>query len=143
MRIMIANDDASFRLALRMYFQTQEDMTVVSEVVRTGELLRDAPIVNPDLILLDWNLPDSERFSMSGHQNKATGTPNSNQIKAVIISALHNLESTPMIIVTDNRQENLLSALYSGADAFLYQGDTTAKLITVLESILEHAECKN
>lgn len=135
MRIMIASQDNSFRLALRMFFQTQEEMEIVAEVTRVGELLRDAPSVAPDVIVMDWNLPDIELVSMSGHPNMASGGPKPDQVKAVVLYSLHNIESLPKIIVTDNHQDDLLSALYSGADGFLYQGEMPSKLLDILKSI--------
>lgn len=140
MRIIIANQDSSFRFALQMFFQTQENMKVVAEIARVGELLRDASSVAPDLILMDWDLPDIEHFSLGGRHNKSTGTPNLNQVKAVVISSLHNIESKPKILVTDNHQDDLLPALYSGADGFLYTGEMSSKLPTILKSLIQKLE---
>jgi DNA-binding NarL/FixJ family response regulator len=55
----------------------------------------------------------------------------------VVISSLKNICSKPKIIVTDNHAEDLLSALYAGADGFLYQGEMPSKSITTLEAILK------
>ena len=135
MWILIANQDASFRLALRMFLQAQKDIIVVAEVTRTGDLLRDAFSFQPDLIFLDWNLPNIERFTVSGHQNKSTGTPSPNQVKAVLIASLHCIQSMPVIIVTGNHQEDILPVLYSGADEFFCAGEMPTRLMTILASV--------
>jgi DNA-binding NarL/FixJ family response regulator len=134
MRIMIANQDASIRLALRMFFQVQNDLIVVAEVGRVGELLRDAPGLLPDLIFLSCNLPDVIRYSSSGYQDNKSN-PSINQVKAIVIHSLHNIPSKPEIVVTGNHQDDILPALYSGADEFLYQGELPSKLIALLNSI--------
>jgi DNA-binding NarL/FixJ family response regulator len=131
---MIANQEASIRGALRMFFQVQDDLTVVSDVSRAGELLRDAPALLPDLIFMSWDLPDIALFSLSGYQDKKS-SPSINQVKAVIIHSLHNIPSKPEIIVTGNRHDDILPALHSGADEFLYQGEMPSRLIALLNSI--------
>jgi len=137
MRIIIATPDSSFRLALKMYFGTRDNMEVVAEVTRIGELLRDASTISPDLILLDWNLPDIERYSRSGHQADRGGIPTSNQVKAIVISSLKSIASKPKILVTDNHADDLLAALYAGADGFLYQGEMPSKSFTTLDAIIK------
>jgi len=133
-RVMIAHQENSIRLALRMYLQAHPRVSGVGEVSRAGELLRDASLYQPELILMSWNLPDFERFSVTGHWHKTTGSPSINQVKAVMISALHKLPSEPTIIVTCNLQEDLFPVLYAGADDYLYQGEMPAKLAALMDA---------
>lgn len=135
LRVMVAHQESSTRLALRMYLQAHPRVSVVCEVSRAGELLRDASLYQPELILMSWNLPDFERFSVTGHWHKTTGSPSLNQVKGVMISALHQLPSEPTIIVTGNLQEDLFPVLYAGADDYLYQGEMPTKLAALIDAI--------
>lgn len=131
---MIADHNASIRLALRMFLQVQNNYNVVAEVSRIGELLRDAPVTLPDLIIMSWSLPDIQCYSLSGYKNKQE-RPSINQVKAIIIHTLHNIPSKPEIIVIADCPGDLLPVLYSQADEFLYQGEMPGKLLSLIESI--------
>ncbi|BCY18183.1 MAG: response regulator transcription factor [Chloroflexi bacterium] len=136
-RVIIAHQDTSIRLALQMFLQAQPDIEIVSEVKRVGEMLRDASILEPDLIILAWDLPDFKKFSLSSHKNKLTGTPSNSQIRGVVIQSLHNLPSNPVIVVTGQNQEDTFSVRYAGADEYIYHGDKPSRLINILNSIRE------
>lgn len=136
-RVIIAHQEPSIRLALQLYLQAQHDLEIVSEVKRVGELLRDASFLEPDLVILAWDLPDFGKFSLSSHQNKLTGTPSFSQIRGVVIQSLHDLPSNPMIVVIGQYQEDTFSVLYAGADEFIYHGDEPSRLANVIDSIRE------
>lgn len=136
-RVIIAHQDPSIRLALEMFLQTHPEVEIISEVKRVGELLRDAAYLNPDLVILAWDLPDFGKFSLSSHQNKITGTPSQNQVKGVVIQSLHNLESNPLVVVTGNTPEDTYPVLYAGADEFIYHGDEPSRLFGLLNSLRE------
>ncbi|NMB53912.1 MAG: hypothetical protein GYA15_04355 [Leptolinea sp.] len=93
--------------------------------------------MEPDLIILAWELPDFGKFSLSSHQNKLTGTPSFSQIRGVVIQSLHNLPSNPLIVVTGQNQEDTFSVLYAGADEYIYHGDEPSHLANVINSIRE------
>lgn len=136
-RVIIAHQDSSIRLALQLFLHAQADLEIVSEVKRVGELLRDASYYEPDLIILSWDLPDFGKFSLSSHQNKLTGTPSYTQIRGIVIQSLHDLPSNPLIVVTGQNQEDTFSVRYAGADEYIFHGDEPSRLITVLNSIRE------
>jgi len=136
-RVIIAHQDQSIRLALKMFLQTHPEVEIISEVKRVGELLRDAAYLHPDMVILGWNLPDFNKFSLSSHQNKVTGTPSQNQVKGVVIQSLHNLESNPLVVVTGNTPENTFPVLYSGADEYIYHGDEPSRLFGLTNSLHE------
>jgi DNA-binding NarL/FixJ family response regulator len=136
MRIMIAAQQASIRTALRIYLQEQPGFEIVSEVKRVGELLRDAPVALPDVIFMDWGLNGFNLFPFPRHPEESPKR-RLNQIRAVVISSLHHLPSSPHVVVLCNQPDDGLPALYAGADAFFYQGDSPSRLLALLRTIGE------
>jgi len=57
MRILLADDAAKVRFALRALLERRRGFRVVGETIDTNELLALSKAINPDLILLDWELP--------------------------------------------------------------------------------------
>jgi DNA-binding NarL/FixJ family response regulator len=137
MRVMLADHKTSVRTALRLFLQEQDGVEIVSEVSRIGELLRDAPLVLPDLIFLDWELPDFKSNSFGAYIDKNMPGRSINQAKAVVISSLHCLASRPIIIVTCNQPEERLKILTTGADAFVDQGELPVQILSILQVIRE------
>ena len=136
MRVMLADQRNSIRMALRMFLEEQGGITIVSEVCRVGELMRDAPKILPELIIMDWDLGGFQKIPINSRETAVPHRPYT-QVKAVVISSLHKLSSNPGIVVLCNQQEDCLPALYAGADAFIYQGQLPAQLATLLKSVQE------
>ncbi|MEJ2736032.1 MAG: response regulator, partial [Anaerolineae bacterium] len=57
MRVLLADDQAKVRSALRLVLQQQPDIEILGEAVDTTGLLDWVKAVEPDVILLDWELP--------------------------------------------------------------------------------------
>ena len=57
MQILLADDAAKVRYALRVLLERRREFRVVGEAIDARELLVLSKSVNPDLILLDWELP--------------------------------------------------------------------------------------
>jgi PleD family two-component response regulator len=54
MRVLVADDQATVRSALRRLLQEQPGFHVVAEVIRGEKLLDQAAATEPALVLLDW-----------------------------------------------------------------------------------------
>jgi DNA-binding NarL/FixJ family response regulator len=57
MRIMLADNRAEVRSALRFLLEQEPGISVVSEVAEAEALFAQAEAIQPDLVLLDWELP--------------------------------------------------------------------------------------
>lgn len=137
MRVILADHRGTIRTALRLFLQEQEGIEVVAEVKRVGELMRDAPIYQPDLIFLAWDMPD---FSPRGFKMRFTENPQRarTQMKAIVISSLHQITSKPEIAVIGIQQDDRLSALTAKADVFFYQGERTSNILSAVKKIQKH-----
>jgi DNA-binding NarL/FixJ family response regulator len=64
MRILIADNREKVRLALRLLLEQRRDSVVVGEVANGQDLITHAISKRPDLLLLDWDLPDLENDTL-------------------------------------------------------------------------------
>ncbi len=63
-RVLIVDDSASVREALRFAFEGESDMEVIGEASSGADALRLAALCTPDIILLDYWLPDATGVSL-------------------------------------------------------------------------------
>jgi DNA-binding NarL/FixJ family response regulator len=125
MRVLVADDQAAVRSALRRLLKEEPGLVVVSEVVRTEELLDQAQATQPDLVLLDWELP--------GLSVKDLGESTSNSGN-FLLDILHALHSHPKVVALSGRPEMRHAALTAGADDFVSKGDPPERLLAVLRA---------
>ena len=57
MRVLLADDQSKVRSALRLLLEQEPGMSVVGEAVEDEDLLAQVEATQPDLVLLDWELP--------------------------------------------------------------------------------------
>lgn len=114
MRILIADDNYEIRSALRLLIEQEPGMTVVTEAVDAVTLLVSAAATQPDLILVDRELP--------GH---VPGNGN-------LIRSLRASDGKAAIVSMSSRSDDRLEALTVGADCFVCKGDEPGKLLAVL-----------
>jgi CheY-like chemotaxis protein len=108
---------------------------MVGEAVRAGDLLDLANLTQPDLVLLDWELPD---LSVK-HYSITTSIDQAKQARHHLLVILHALHSHPKVIALSGRPEVRQAALSAGADAFVSKGDSPERLLTALRTIDEKA----
>ncbi len=121
MRILIADDQAEVRSALRLLIEQDSELVVAGEAEDVIGLITEAIDESPDLVLLDWELPALQR-------------------PAALIAALRGLAQS-RIIVLSGRPEARQQALAAGADEFISKGDSPEGLLATLLAI--HARNKN
>jgi DNA-binding NarL/FixJ family response regulator len=112
MRILVADDQATVRSALQLILEENPELDVVGEATEAGELLAQAEMACPDLVLLDWELPGSQA--------------------ADLLSALRQHLPHLVVIALSGRPEARQSALDAGVDAFVSKGDPPERLLATL-----------
>lgn len=115
MRILISGRRANGRAALELYLQNQQQLDVVAEAGGVQTLLARALATQPDVVLLDWNVCDRPLEDL--------------------VSALHQLESRPGVILTNAAPGSKQAALAAGAEAFVARGDLPKSLLLAIETI--------
>lgn len=100
-RVMIADDHALFRQALKTVLDDEPDLELVGEANDGEEAVRMAEELAPDVVLMDVRMP------------KVAGIDATRQLK-------ENLPSTKIVMLTvSDEEEDLFDAIKAGASGYL------------------------
>lgn len=116
MRVLLADDHTWVRWALRTAIGEEPGLTVVGEVSEAENLLSQTQALQPDLILLEWEL---------------TGRAADD-----LLSALRALDSQIGVIVLSQRTESEQAALAAGADGFVLKANGSDHLLAALRETM-------
>jgi DNA-binding NarL/FixJ family response regulator len=116
MRVLLADDQMRVRSALRLLLEQEPDFQLVGESADATGLLLAATEKEPDLVLLDWELP---------------GLP-----AAQLLRLLQNERPLLKIIAMSSRPEVGRLALNAGAHAFLSKSEPPARVLSLLHDLL-------
>jgi two-component system nitrate/nitrite response regulator NarL len=120
MRVLLADDHPKVRWALRAFIEEEPGLTIVGEVSEVDTLLSQALTLQPDLILVEWELQ-----AWPGDK---------------LLSALRTLDLPAQVIVLGWRPESERDALAAGADGFVSKVNGPEKLLTVLRRMMTGGE---
>jgi DNA-binding NarL/FixJ family response regulator len=112
MRVLLADDQAKVRSALRLLLEQQPDVEILGEAVDTTGLLDWVKATTPDVILLDWELP---------------GLP-----AVALLPLLHFHQPGLQIVALSGRPEARRAALEAGVNAFVSKGEPPERLLTTM-----------
>jgi DNA-binding NarL/FixJ family response regulator len=115
MRILLADDHAKVRSALRLLLEQALELRIVGEATEGRELLARLQATQPDLVLLDWELPG---LSANG-----------------LLPALRSRWPHLKVIALSGRPEARHAALTAGADAFVSKTESPERLLTALHAM--------
>lgn len=113
--IFVADPSRETRFGLQLLFDHEQGMRVVGISVRSQELVGQVGAVQPDVLILDWQLVASAPFEF--------------------IRNLHSVESHPYIIVTHIHPGTEQKAAAAGADAFFCKDGPTDPLLMILQKL--------
>ena len=121
-RILVADNDARVRSALRTLLRQEPGQIQVRESADLDSLATQVKEFIPDLVLLDWELP---------------GRP-----AAALLLALHRLDYHPCVVVLSTRPELEQDARSVGADGFVCKGDSPEQLLQVLRGLVQDSKTR-
>jgi DNA-binding NarL/FixJ family response regulator len=116
-RILIVDDHVLFREGLVGILETASEFEVIGEAGSASEAIEQARLHKPDMILMDWGLPDADGIS-------ATKQILSEQPECKII----------FLTIFDD-DEILFSAIRGGAKGFLLKNVSSKKLLEQLSAV--------
>jgi DNA-binding NarL/FixJ family response regulator len=116
MHILIADNDPRVRSALRLLLKRKPELMVHASS-DLGSLAAQVREFEPDLVLLDWEMP---------------GRP-----AAALLLAMGALAVKPKVIVLSQRPESEQAALDAGADGFFSKTDPPERLLAALERAID------
>jgi len=120
-RVMLTDDHNIVRDGLKMLLQLNEDIIICGEAGSIQETLDIIPKANPDIILLDFKLPDGD------------GVNGCNIIK-------RNYPNVKVIILTAYSQNYLvMETMRAGADGYLLKNIQYEALVNSIKLVYEGA----
>ena len=114
MRVLLADDQAWLRSAVRLLLEQEPDIEVVGEAAEANVLISIVEAVAPDLLLLDWELPGTR-----------TGGER-------LLRRLHTCCPHIAVIVLSGRPEAAARALDAGADYFVSKAEPPDSLLAAI-----------
>ena len=116
-RVLIADDDALARTALRTIFDAHDDLEVVAEARDGAEAVEQAGRFHPDVVLLDIRMPNLDGLE-AARQILASS---SNRARVIMLT-------------TFDLDEYVYDALKAGASGFLRKDTPAERLLTFVRS---------
>jgi len=116
-RVLIVDDHSILRRGLRSLLSSHPDIEVVGEAENGAIALQTAATLDPDIILLDVNLPGPDGVEIASHLRRLG-------VKAKII----------MLTAFDN-DEYLLGALRAGAYAYLLKNTSDETMVETIREV--------
>ena len=118
-RVLLAEDQAMVRGALAALLSREQDIEVVAEVARGNEVVQAALASQPDVALLDIEMPGGDGLAAAQALQKALPTCHS------------------VILTTFGRSGYLRRAMESGAVGFLLKDAPAAELAVALRRVMQ------
>ncbi len=117
-RVLLAEDQSMVRGALAALLNREQDITIVAEVMRGDEALAVAMKVQPDIALLDIEMPGATGIEVAGLLRDALPT------------------CKTLILTTFGRPGYLRRAIENGASGFLVKDAPAAQLAMAIRRIM-------
>lgn len=115
-RVMITDDHLIVREGLRLILETADDIEVVGEAVDGAECLELAAKLNPQVILMDLQMPRTDGITAIGHLRKDFP-----QIAIVILT-------------TYNEDDLMIRGLQAGARGYLLKDSSRESLLDTIHA---------
>ena len=117
MRVLLADDQVWLRSALRLLLEHQPNLEVVGEVASASAVPAALARLHPDLLLLDWELPDLK--TMAARQR--------------LITTLRSLQPQLYIIALTSDQAGKNAHLAADVDAFVSKAEPPHYLLAAIQ----------
>jgi DNA-binding NarL/FixJ family response regulator len=116
-RVLLVDDDALVRAGLRMILASAGDLEVVGEVDDGARAVAAVREHRPDVVLMDIRMPEMDGITAT--------------------AAVRRLEAPPQVVVltTFQADEQVMSALRSGAAGFLLKDTPPAEIVSAVRLV--------
>ena len=115
-RVLLADDQPLVRTGFRMILESEPDIEVVGEVGDGSDAVRQARRLRPDVVVMDIQMPIQDGISATA-QIAAAG------------------DARVLILTTFHLDENVISALRSGASGFLLKDVDAGRLLDAIRVV--------
>ena len=115
--LILADDHPVFASGLRAVFDAEDDLTVLAVATTGREAVRAALENQPDVAVLDLNMPDGDGLWVCGQLRAAGST------------------TRALILTMYDDDENVLAALRAGAYGYTLKGSGPDELVAAVRSV--------
>jgi DNA-binding NarL/FixJ family response regulator len=115
--VIIVEDDRAVRENLAVLVRTDERLRLLGAFVSAEEALREIPVLQPQLVVMDINLP-----RMNG-------------IECVARLKLHLPQVLVLMLTVYEDDDSIFRALKAGASGYLVKRDASEKLLEALQEV--------
>jgi DNA-binding NarL/FixJ family response regulator len=119
LRVLLVEDHPLFSQGVRRILECEPDLQVVGEVADGGEAVMQALRLQPDVILMDINLPNKNGLQITQEIKKSRQC---SAMHIIILTAYHD-------------DEQLFHALQAGASAYFPKDVLPTRLIDAIHSV--------
>ena len=123
MRLFIADARSEMRFALMMYLGQEPGLHVTGIAVDAQSLLAQVKATQPDIVLVDWQLPGASMQDL--------------------LADVRGLVSPPKLIVLSVNPEVKTTALSAGADVFISKTMPSNELLRAIHSLKKTMETED
>lgn len=114
-RLLLADDQALVRTGFRMILETEADLAVVGEAADGEEAVRLAEQLEPDVVLMDLNMPRSDGVEATRRITR----------------------SRVLVVTTFDDDARLAGALRAGASGFLLKTAPAEELVAAVRAVAD------
>jgi len=116
-KILVADDHAVLRSGLKMMLNTQKDMEVIGEAATGEESLHLCQELNPDVLLLDLNMPGTSGIE-------------------IIPKLKDNVQNTKILVLTMHDEESYLKdVLKMGGHGYILKKAADTALLSAIRAV--------
>ncbi len=116
-RVLIVDDHPIFRAGMRMVLKDEPEVEIVGEGTNGQEALRKAAELQPDVLVLDVNLPDMNGLEVTKRLH-ASGA-----------------SAKVLILTVHNDSQMIFSLLEAGASGYVLKDDTLEMLVPAIQAV--------
>ena len=114
-RILIADSQNLFREGLRQILSQEERIQILAESETGHQLVTQIPELKPDVVLLDFNMPDMNKLEL--------------------IAAVRDNGAKPLALTSEADEDEVLESLKAGAWGHLSKNTTRQVLIKAIKAV--------
>ncbi|MEH7387138.1 response regulator transcription factor [Bacillus sp. JJ1521] len=116
-KLMLVDDHAVLRDGLRNILELEDDIRVVGEAVSGDDAIQKVPICEPDVILMDINMPQKNGVEVTGILKK-------------------DYPSIKILVLTmHNHDEYFMAAIREGADGYLLKDAPSEQVVEAIRTV--------
>lgn len=114
---MLVDDHAVLRDGLRNILEMEDDIRVVGEAVSGDDALAKVPVCQPDVVLMDINMPEKNGVEVTGILKK--------QFPSMKI----------LVLTMHSHDEYFMSAIREGADGYLLKDAPSEQVVEAIRTV--------